>query len=173
MAKDNIILTGFMGTGKTSVGKRLANLLGYEFIDTDHLIESRLGMTIAELFRIRGEAEFRRIEAELARELAQRRGLVIATGGRMMLDPANAAALGKTGQIFCLVAKPEEILQRVSGDSQVRPLLQGSKPLEQITALLAQREEGYQRFLQYDTSDKSPAAIAGELAEMIQGVRDV
>ena len=70
------------------------------------------------------------------------------------------------------MAKPEDILRRVSGDSQVRPLLQGANPLEQIAALLAQRQEGYQRFQQYDTSDKSPAAIADELAEMIRGGRE-
>jgi 3-dehydroquinate synthase len=91
----------------------------------------------------------------------------------MMLDPANAAALSKTGRVFCLVATPEEILQRVSNDGSVRPLLQVPNPLEHIVELMQQREKGYKRFSQLETSAKRPNAIAGELAEFVQGKRDV
>jgi shikimate kinase len=85
----NVVLTGFMGTGKTTVGRLLAERLGYGFVDTDALIVARHG-PIAEIFAGRGEGEFRRLEAEVAAELADRTGLVIATGGRMLLDHGNA-----------------------------------------------------------------------------------
>ena len=171
--KKNIILTGFMATGKTTVGRTLADQLGYDFVDTDHLIEARIGMTIAEFFQKEGEAAFRRMEGDLARELADQSGLVIATGGRFMLDPDNARALVKTGRVFCLVATPEEILRRAESDGHVRPLLQVPNPLEHIVELLQQRERGYGRFPQFVTSEKSPEAVAGDLAGVISGGPDV
>ena len=111
----NIVLTGFMGTGKTTVGRLLAEQLGYEFVDTDRVIEERHG-PIGDLFRSAGEAAFRHIERELASELADRERLVIATGGRMMLDPHNVASLSRNGRVFCLVATPDEIFDRVVND---------------------------------------------------------
>ena len=90
---DNIILTGFMGTGKSSVGRLLAKHLGYEFVDTDEWIAARCGKAIHDIFRDQGEAAFREMEAALARELGGLKKKVIATGGRLMLDAANAAAL--------------------------------------------------------------------------------
>jgi len=167
----NIILTGFMATGKTSVGRILASQLGYEFVDTDQLIESRIGMTIAELFQEQGEAAFRKMESDLARELADKSGLVIATGGRFMLVGDNANILGKTGRVFCLVATPEEILKRAEIDSNVRPLLQVSNPLEQIVQLLQERKAGYRQFPQFGTSGKNPETIAEDLLEIIAGRR--
>ncbi len=169
----NVILTGFMGTGKTTVGKKLAQKLGYQFVDTDHLIEERIGMTIAEYFKVEGEAAFRRQESMLAHELAERTGHVISTGGRFMLDPGNAEAISKTGRVFCLVATPEEILKRVSKDAHVRPLLQGDNPLEKIVELLQQRKEGYGQFPQFVTSAKDSDAIANDLASLSTGECDV
>ena len=93
----NVVLTGFMGTGKTTVGRLLADELGYEFVDTDELIEQRHG-SIADLFATRGEEAFRELERDVAAELARRSGLVVSTGGRMMLDPANVRALSASGQ---------------------------------------------------------------------------
>ncbi|UCF31583.1 MAG: 3-dehydroquinate synthase [bacterium] len=171
--RTNIILTGFMATGKTTVGRTLASQLGYEFVDTDELIETRIGMTVAEFFKEKGEAAFRKMESDLAKELADRRGLVISTGGRFMLDPDNASALGRTGRVFCLVATPEEILQRAEGDSHVRPLLQVPNPLENIVELLQQRKEGYGQFLQLVTSEKTPETLAGDLAGILVGGADV
>ncbi len=170
--KKNIILTGFMATGKTSVGRTLASHLGYDFVDTDELIESRIGMTIAELFQEKGEAAFRKMEADLARELAGRSGLVIATGGRFMLDGDNAATLGKAGRVFCLVATPEEILKRVENDSHVRPLLQVPDPLEHIVELLQQRKKGYGEFFQFVTSEKSPETVAEDLMGILAGLEN-
>ena len=157
MEKPNIILTGFMATGKTTVGKLLAEELGYEFIDTDELIEERSGQTVAEIFRQKGEAAFRDMEADLAREMADKQGMVISTGGRMMLDPHNAAALSESGRVFCLVATPEEIMQRVVQDTDHRrPLLEVPNPIERIVELLQQREDDYGRFPQMETSDIIP-----------------
>ena len=110
MDRPNIVLTGFMGTGKTTVGKKIAQQLAYDFVDTDELIQERAGKTVPEIFQEMGEVAFREMEAAVARELAGRQGIVISTGGRLMLDPDNAAALSSTGRVFCLVATPEDIL---------------------------------------------------------------
>jgi shikimate kinase len=169
MPRPNIIITGFMGTGKTTVGKILARHLGYGFVDTDERIQARSGKTIPEIFREEGEAAFRCLEAAVARELAAGEGMVVATGGRMMLDPENAETLGRSGRVFCLQAAPEEILARVAGDAgAVRPLLEGGDPLARILALLKERAAGYARFPQVRTSGRTPEEVAGRILEACQ-----
>jgi shikimate kinase len=169
MPKPNIILTGFMGTGKSSVGRRLAALLDYDFIDTDDCIETRCGKTVTAIFQEDGEPVFRRMEAAMARELANRQGLVIATGGRMMLDPANAAVLSRNGKVFCLTAAAGEILARVSGDhARHRPLLDAADPLKRIEVLLRRRQEGYRRFPQLETTGKSEAEVTRDLIDRLR-----
>jgi shikimate kinase len=165
--RTNIILTGFMATGKTTIGKCLAVQLDYEFVDTDHLIEDRCGQTVAEIFYEKGESFFRAIETEVARELGQREGLVIATGGGLILDPVNVTALEKQGRVFCLVATPEDILERASRDVVVRPLIQGTTPMECITELMKDRNEVYRHFTQVETSGKTPHEVAGMLLSRI------
>jgi shikimate kinase len=168
MPPANIILTGFMATGKSAVGRRLAEILGRRFVDTDELIAARQGCSVADIFRDRGEAFFRKLEAEVARELALAEGLVVATGGRMLLDAGNAEALGQTGRIFCLTAEPEAILERVDADTGVRrPLLEGEDRLEKIYALLKERTAGYARFEAIHTTGRSPEEIAREIAARI------
>jgi shikimate kinase len=160
-----------MATGKTTVGKQLAAQLGYEFVDTDELIVERTGQTVAEIFREKGEAAFRRMEAEIAQELGQKEGLVVSTGGRLMLDPANAAALGRQGRVFCLVATPEEILERISTDKYVkRPLLETPDPMQRIVELMQEREEGYGLFQHIVTSGKTPDEITRELIGILQAI---
>ncbi len=174
MKKPNIILTGFMATGKTTVGKLLAEELGYAFVDTDELIEARSGHSVAEIFRMKGEAAFRDMEADLAREMADKQGMVISTGGRMMLDPDNAAALSESGRVFCLVATPEEIMQRVVQDTDHhRPLLEVPNPIERIVELLQQRENGYGRFPQMETSDRIPEEVTKILTGLFQANPDL
>jgi 3-dehydroquinate synthase len=169
MAADNIILTGFMGTGKTTVGRLLAQRLGREFVDTDELIVARAGRPIADIFNEDGETRFREWEAQVAGELAEQRGLVIATGGRLMLDPDNAAALGATGPVFCLTADPADILARVAAEDGKRPLLAGDDPHTRVRALLRRRAAAYDRFRAVDTGGRTleevTAAIAALLAE--------
>jgi shikimate kinase len=160
-----------MATGKTTVGKRLAEQLGYAFVDTDELTSERSGQTVAEIFREKGEAAFRRMESEIAQELGEKEGLVVSTGGRLMLDPANAAALGRRGRVFCLVATPEEILDRISKDKHVkRPLLEAPDPMHRIVELMQQREEGYDCFRQMVTSGKTPDEITRELIGIFQAI---
>jgi len=165
----NIIFTGFMGTGKTTVGKLLAKKLNREFIDTDQLIEERQGLTIPEIFANLGESAFRKMEADIAKELGEREGLVISTGGRLMLDPSNVAALSDKGRVFCLVATPQEILSRLEGDKDHRrPLLDVPNPSEQIVELLQKRKKGYQRFLKLTTDDVQPSDITENLLNFMQ-----
>jgi 3-dehydroquinate synthetase/shikimate kinase len=162
----NIVLTGFMGTGKTTVGRLLADRLGKRFVDTDGLIEQRHG-PIPRIFGDHGEARFREIERLVAAELADESDLVIATGGKMMLDPANIATLGRSGRVFCLVATVDEILERVvAGDDPAveRPLLAVPDPRRRIVGLLAERAPEYRRFAQVITDGRAPDAIVDDLA---------
>jgi shikimate kinase len=164
---DNLVLTGFMATGKTSVGQELARKLGMELVDTDLLIESRHG-PISAIFEERGEAEFRDIERQVAQELGSRSGLVIATGGRMLLDPDSYTALSETGRVFCLVARADTIHQRVIDDRSRtdRPLLQADDLGERIAELMAEREDEYSRFQQVPTDDLRPDEVADQIARL-------
>jgi shikimate kinase len=160
----NVVLTGFMGTGKSTVARVLAERLGFRFVDTDAVIEERHG-PIATIFAQQGEESFRVIEREVAAELAGQRSLVIATGGRLMLDPENAAALGAEAHVFCLTADVDVILGRVLADeSRVeRPLLRSPDPRARIVELLDERRAGYERFPHVDTDGRSPEDVAEEI----------
>jgi shikimate kinase len=138
----NIILTGFMGTGKSTVGKRVAARVGGEFVDTDALIEQEEGMPISRIFAEKGEAYFRQREAHVIDRVCRGGGRVITTGGGAVADAANAARLKGSGTVVCLTARPEVILERVRGNTD-RPLLRGEDPLGKIRALLAARAEAY------------------------------
>ena len=166
----NIILTGFMGTGKTTVGRLLAEKLNFEFVDTDVMIEEWSGKTIAEIFVEDGEQAFRQMERDTARRLGEEVGQVIATGGRMMLDPENISALNPTGRIFCLTAPPKEILRRVLEDEggMERPLLKGDDPAAKISSLLSERRDKYGRFPQIDTANKTPEEICALIIERLK-----
>ena len=157
-----VVLTGFMGTGKTTVGRALADLLGYDFVDTDQLIEADHG-PIPLIFAEQGEEAFRSIEREVADRLAGRTATVIATGGRFMIDPANADAL-RAARTFCLTASVDLILKRVLGDGTMhRPLLDSDDPAARIRSLLEERAEAYGRFEQIPTENRSPAEIAEDI----------
>jgi shikimate kinase len=170
--RSNIVLTGFMGTGKSTVGRVLARRLGRRFVDTDTLIEREHG-PIADIFAHEGEPAFRRHEQEVARRLARRNGLVIATGGRLMLDPVNAERLGASGHVFALTADAEEILSRVlSPHGPVRPLLAGDDPAERVRSLLAERTPMYARFPSVETGGRTPAEIADEIIDRLESARD-
>lgn len=123
----NLVVTGFMGTGKSTIGKAVAERLGREFVDMDEVIAIRAGRTIAQIFADDGEDAFREAESALARELGERVDLVIATGGGTLLRAENRRALEENGLIVCLTCAPEEIACRLAGDG-TRPLLSGSLP---------------------------------------------
>ncbi len=166
--KTKIILTGFMGTGKTTVGKLLAENLGYRFIDTDELIESRNNRSISDIFQELGEEVFRNMERAIVREIAELDSVVISTGGRLMLDPENVNALSLNSRVLCLVATPDEILDRVIDDtSHKRPLLAVPNPKERIVELLQERNNEYLQFPQIVTDEKKPADIARGLVEFV------
>lgn len=138
----NVALIGFMGTGKTAIGKRLARLLGWEFIDTDAEIERLTKKSIPRLFAEDGEVRFRSEENLICRRLASRSGLVIATGGGMVLNPENVGLLKQNGVLIKLYADPEVIIERVKSKKKRRPLLTG-KVEERVRELLAERAGVY------------------------------
>jgi shikimate kinase len=139
---DNIILTGFMATGKTVVAKQLAERLGYKFVDTDLQIERYAKKSIADIFAQDGEAEFRRLEKLLLHWLIHYDRAVISSGGGMIATPHNLKELRKMGKIICLTATPEIIFERIKNETH-RPLLQTPNPAESIKKLLAKRETCY------------------------------
>ena len=147
-----------MGTGKTTVGRILAERLGYDFVDTDGVIELRAG-PIPEIFEGQGEWSFRDMERDVALGLADRSGLVIATGGRMMLDSECSACLEPTADVVCLTASPDTIIERI-GDTTGRPLLDVPDAPRRVRELLAKRAEEYGRFIAVDTEDRSPDEVA-------------
>ena len=153
MNKSNIVLVGFMGTGKTVVGKRLATLLDKEFYDSDQEVEDVTGMSVTQLFERFGEIRFRSEENLAIQRLAQHDNCVIATGGGVILNQDNMRLLSDKGIVICLSAKPEIIYQRVKRRNN-RPLLKKGDMLQTILELMKEREELYKSadfFL--DTSD--------------------
>jgi shikimate kinase len=143
--KTSIALIGFMGTGKTAVGKALAARLGKEFIELDAAIEKKAGKTIPEIFRQDGEVAFREIEIEVTGETAAQKNAVIACGGGIVLNTINIDRLRRECVIICLTASPGVILRRTSGDSRERPLLAVADRTSQIKELLRFRRPFYER----------------------------
>lgn len=167
----NIVLVGFMGTGKTSTGKVLAQRLGKAFIDMDSRIEEEQGMTIPKIFETEGEAHFRRLEKELVRKLSERANAVISTGGGTIKDPENVALLKESGIIVCLTASPEVILERTERKGE-RPVLDGADQGDRLAAiekLLAERA-GFYRQADYfvDTGDLSPLQVAERVVHTLK-----
>jgi len=134
--KTSLALIGFMGTGKTAVGKLLAQKLGKTFFETDVLIERKAGKSIPEIFRQEGEIGFRELEIEVIKEIAGRKNAVIACGGGAVLNTINIDRLKRECVIVCLAASPEVILKRTSADKDGRPLLAVADRLRQIKELL-------------------------------------
>src|SRR5579859_3626137 len=142
----NIVLTGFMGTGKTTIGRLVAEKLGWRFVDTDHLIEARAGKSIAAIFFSQGEPAFRALESEICAEVSTMRRMVIATGGGVWMAPVNREKLSASGLVICLRAPLEQIEARLSSDS-ARPLLGNphdeAERRQRMTELLNARAEVY------------------------------
>ena len=161
-----LILTGFMATGKTEVGRLLARRLGRPFVDTDGLIETAARRSVAQIFAVDGEAHFRALERHAVEEACAVPDAIIATGGGTLLDPENHRRLAAAGPVVCLTASPEEIGRRV-GDVSSRPLLVGHNGdrLARIRTLLDERARAYA--LATHTVDTSGLTVE-QVAERVQ-----
>jgi shikimate kinase len=164
----NIILTGFMGVGKTSVGTRLAKDLGYAFVDTDELIEADQKTTITAIFSNFGEAHFRDVESRVIQKLLENEGQVVSTGGGAVIRDENRKAFKENGVTICLTAHPESIFNRIKHETH-RPLLQVADPITKVRELLAGREQFYrQADFVIDTSERSVDDVISEIKEKVR-----
>lgn len=164
----NIALVGFMGVGKSSVGRMLAGQLRFDFVDTDDLIEKRAGQSITTIFAQQGEAAFREMERQLVAEMQGWRRHVIATGGGLAANLENLASLKQHALVVCLWATPEAIFARVRHQSH-RPLLRDADPLEKIRALLAARAPAYkQADVLINTAWRSQMEVTTQVAHQFQ-----
>jgi shikimate kinase len=159
----NLALIGFMGTGKTSAGRLVADHLHFQFLDTDEMIQTRTGHTIADIFTTNGEPTFRTLERDVVHELAGRTKTVISTGGGLPADPKNLASLKSHALVICLWASPEKIWERVRNQSH-RPLLHDPDPQRKIRELLELRAPFYR---QADVLINTDLRSAREVAQQI------
>ena len=168
----NIVLCGMMGVGKSSVGVRVAERTGRMWYDTDVVISDRHGR-ISDIFEFYGEAHFRALETEIVRELSARDGLVISTGGGLVLKPEYNELLKKNGKIFFLRATFETLLKRVRAD-ETRPLLKNTgKTAETLGKLLKERTPVYEHVADYiiDTDGRTVQEIADEIVALADGAQ--
>lgn len=165
----NIYLTGFMGCGKTSVGRVLSAKLGCDFIDLDQAIVREAGISIKEIFSSQGEPAFRLLESQTLAKISTRSGVVVSTGGGVVIAPENRAIMRQSGSIVNLTASVEAIAARLAGDSE-RPLLEGDASIERVRNMLAGREKFYQDAdLRIDTTTKTVEAVAAEILDALKG----
>ncbi|MEN6326270.1 MAG: shikimate kinase [Syntrophomonas sp.] len=165
----NIVLIGFMGTGKSSVGLKLAEKLKMKFVDMDREIEKVTGMSVSQLFRKYGEIRFRSEERLMAQKLSRQSNLVIATGGGVVLEDENIQQLKETGIMICLEASPEDILARVSRKKGTRPLLKRDLTIADVRNMLQAREPLYScTKYRVNTSDKDLFTVVNEIHKIIK-----
>lgn len=168
MAKRNIYLAGFMGTGKSTIGRELARVLGRKYIDVDSELEQRYGSAISEMFASHGEAWFRARERELCLEIADTGNRVVATGGGTLLNDEVFAAFQDSGLILCLYAQRDCLLERLSRNDK-RPLLREGDLEERVDNLLKQRQALYDRIrIHVDTTNLTPMETARKIADMLK-----
>lgn len=164
--KSNLILTGFMGTGKSTVGRIAAERLGFIFVDTDKVIEQNTSKTINDIFAEYGEKYFRQLEKEVIKEYSQKREHVIAVGGGAVLDPENIRDLKLNGLVMLLKARPDVIYRNVCKDKS-RPLLQCDDPMGRINELLEARRKFYEDcHYEIDVSDISVQEAVEKVIEI-------
>lgn len=167
--KDNIILIGFMGCGKSSVGVRLSERLHRTMLDTDQWIEQRQKKTVSEIFADSGEETFRRMETECLKELIQTvGGQIISVGGGLPMREENRGLLKELGQVFYLKVTPEAVYERLKNDT-TRPLLQVENPMERIRTLMEQRSERYEACadVALEVSNRTVEEIVDEIIKKI------
>lgn len=165
--RNNYILIGYMGCGKSTIGKKLSEILNIKLVDTDAWIEERQGMTVSEIFATKGEPFFRDLETGTLQELLEEKeSMVISVGGGLPLREENRRLLQQLGQVIYLKAQPETIYNRVKGDT-TRPLLQTENPMGKIREMLGQREEKYQT-----AADKIVMVDEKDVSEIVYEVLD-
>ncbi|MFA5507952.1 MAG: shikimate kinase [Vulcanimicrobiota bacterium] len=171
MPRNNLYLVGFMGTGKTTIGRELAKAMGRKFLDTDQVLESRFSKSVNEIFAEDGEAAFRAAERELSLELSATENRVIGTGGGTIMDPVNLEAFEKSGLLLRLYTTQTSLIGRLKRTSK-RPLLAGEteeEVEEKIKKLLAEREEVYSKInLRLETTDLTPLIAARKVHEFLR-----
>lgn len=166
-----IVLVGFMAAGKSTIGRRLARLLVWDFVDFDREIERRTGRSIPEIFRHEGAAAFRALEAELTEELADLERVVLAPGGGWITQPELLERLGPGSMVVWLRISPEEAVRRAGRDAEHRPLLAGPDPLARARALIREREPLYEMAdLVVDVDRRPPDQVALEIVELVRDV---
>ena len=162
----NIVLVGFMGTGKTAAGRKLAKILDMRYVNTDDLIETKEGRAINEIFAKDGEGYFRKVERGIIKEVSDSENSVIATGGGVVLNSENIENLKKNGILICLNSTAEEILERTKNCTH-RPLLNVPSPVETIKKLLEKRKPYYAKAdYTIDTAGKTIKEIVNEIIEI-------
>jgi shikimate kinase len=167
----NIVLVGFMGTGKTAVGKLLAARLKKQRLCLDDMIEWKIGKPIVEIFESDGESFFREVEKEIVKAASRDKDAVIDAGGGVVIDEENVKRLKEHGMIICLQARPEVIYERTKGLLH-RPLLNTPDPVESIKALLDEREQYYNRAdYTIDTSELTPDEVVEKIIDILNGIR--
>lgn len=167
----NIVLIGFMGTGKSSVGKIVAKRLNLKFLDIDSIIEKTTGMKISEIFARFGERRFRDLESEVVKLVSSKEGAVISTGGGVVVREKNIETLKRTGVVFWLKASEETIYERVK-DCKDRPLLQVENPLQKIRELLKKRTPLYEKAdFMIDTDGALPEEVAEKIINQYERVK--
>jgi len=167
----NVVLVGFMASGKTAIGRQVAKRLGYRLVDTDHFIETQTGRAIADIFQQEGEPYFRGLESALTRAMATMENTVFSTGGGILTTPGNLERLKQVGLVVYLKADTADILERLERDTR-RPLVQKALAegnlKETVETLLAQREPQYlQADVTVSTHGKAPFKTAGEIIQEI------
>mgnify|MGYP006272842727 CR=1 FL=1 len=165
----NIVLIGFMGVGKTTVAKILANELSMKFVETDLIIEERAGKSIPEIFNDNGENAFRRIESDVIRAVSNKDNLVISCGGGVVTNNINISNLKKNGKIILLTAREENIINRVK-DSEQRPLLNTKEWETTLHNLLVKREPIYKKASDFviETDELGPEEVADKVASIFE-----
>lgn len=160
----NIALTGFMGTGKTTVGKILAENMQMDFMETDSIIELRTGKKIPEIFRDNGEEAFREIEKMVIKEVAENKNLIVSCGGGVVTDQENVEQLKKRGKIILLNAKEETVINRVANSTD-RPLLNTEDWQDRVHELMSKRLPMYKKAadIEVDTDELTPAEVAEKI----------
>jgi len=172
--KTSIALIGFMGTGKSSLGRVLSRRLDKNFIETDAIIEKKAGKSVFQIFEEDGEIRFRELEIEVIKQLADQKSQVIACGGGVVLNQINILRLKQNALVIWLTATPEDIVRRTRLDAIRRPLLKGMKNEEDIRKLIEFRLPFYQRSadLVIDTSGKNLNTIADEILDRLKQYAD-